>query len=196
MALGVITLAGMFGGYPLMDAPAQRIAEFGLDRLAPTKADRDLETTNVHIYLRQKRYDPLRLQLRLGGTLSRVTGSITQLTGSFEEGTLREETLPSPAWGIGPSAEAKFALLRTAPATLDLDFSAAVLLYDRDFPAGGKRYNGMFQIGPSVTFPLDSGSAFSLGYRWMHVSNGHSLGPENPAYEARGVTLRYRLVLG
>jgi lipid A 3-O-deacylase len=196
MALGVLTLAAMFGGYPLMDAPAQRIAEFGVDRLAPTKADRDLDTTDVHLYLRQKQYDPLRLQLRLGATLSRVTGSITQLTGSLEEGTLREETLSSPAWGIGPSAEARFALLRGAPASLDLDFSAAVLLYDRDFPAGGKRYNGMFQIGPSLTFALGSGAAFSLGYRWMHVSNGRDLGLDNPAYDARGVTLRYRLALG
>lgn len=73
--------------------------------------------------------------------------------------------------------------------------STAVLIYDRPFPAGGDHYNGMFQIGPSFSFTPARGHTLTLGYRWMHVSNGQGLGAHNPAYEGKGVVLRYQMPL-
>jgi hypothetical protein len=67
-----------------------------------------------------------------------------------------------------------------------------LLIYDRDFPAGGARYNGTFQIGPSLTWQATRADSFSLGYRATHTSNGQGLTAGNPGYDARGVTLRWR----
>jgi lipid A 3-O-deacylase len=192
---GIFILASTFGAYPLIDAPHERISELGIDRLEPTKDDRRITTTNLQVYFLQKRYEPLRLKVRLGAMLTRPTGAITQLFGTWEEGTLHSETLASSAWGAGPSAEARFELLRGERATLNVDLGTALLLYDRPFPAGGDHYNGMFQLGPSVSFTPAPAHTLTLGYRWVHVSNGQGLGPHNPAYEAKGLTLRYQLAL-
>jgi lipid A 3-O-deacylase len=188
---GVLTLLTLFGAFPVLDGPATGIAEVGMDRLAPTHDDRTLQTTNLHFFFTEKSWDPVRLKIRLGGTLSRVTGEITQLTGSFEDGTLRTERFDSPAWGVGPVAEARFDAWRARRMTLSADLSAGLMLYDRAFPAGGEHYNGMFQIGPTVTWELDRSYRVSVGYRWMHVSNGRGPGPDNPSYEAGGMMLRF-----
>jgi lipid A 3-O-deacylase len=155
-------------------------------------ADRHINTTNAHLYLLQKSYAPVNLKLRLGITATRPTGSIDHLVGSLDEGTLRSETFRSLAWGIGPAAEAAFELLRGSRTTLNIDLSAAGILYDRRFPEGGDHYNGMFQAGPSLSYSPSPGNTLTLSYRWMRVSNGQGEGSHNPAYEAKGVTLRYQ----
>lgn len=187
---GVLTIVSLFGAFPLIPGQPERFLEVGVDRLAPTKDDRPLDTLNLQAFLFEKRYAPLRLQLRVGATVTRVTGHIVQLEGSFEEGTLREVRLDSPAWGLGPVAEARFDVWHAGPLELAIDVSTGVMLYDRSFPAGGEHYNGMFQAGPTVRYALGNDYDLSIGYRWMHVSNGRGLGPRNPAYEAKGFALR------
>ena len=185
MAWGLLTLAGLFGGYALADAPSTHIHDFGLDRFEPLHANRQLHLTNAHAYLRERRFENWPLTLRLGLVAQHARGEITQLTDS-----LSEQTLDSPGHGLGVSAEARLRVW----GGFHLDASAAPMLYDRRFPAGGTHYNGMFQAGPSFSWPMGSGQ-WTLGARWLHISNGRGLGPDNPSTEGRGLVLRYQLPL-
>lgn len=193
--IGTLIIGGLFAGYGLLDGPATSIREIGIDRLTQdVKRDRHINTTNVHLFLREREWAPLNLKLKLGLTVSRATGSIEQLQGSFEAGTLRSVTLDSPGWGVGPMAEAQFKLFEMGRLSGSLDATAGVLLYDRKFPAGGDRYNGMGQIGPSLSWQTGNGDrtgAITAGWRQMHVSNGQGMNAGNPSYESRGWTLRY-----
>lgn len=125
----------------------------------------------------------------MGLTLSRATGHITQLAGSWEEGTLRTEILDSPAWGIGPGVELQYDLLNLATGRLHMDLGAALQIHDRRFPAGGDHYNGLFRIGPAWSQSWGDGRSFTVGWRWMHLSNGQGPGPHNPSTEGRGLVL-------
>lgn len=185
--LGVLSLVTLFGGYALTDAPPMPLAEFGVDRLAPIHADRQIHTTSLQWRGREKQLADGRVSLRLGATASRATGWIEQLGPG---GGLR---MDSPGWGAGPAIDGRLDLLRAGAWTLRAEASAAVLLYDRRFPAGGDYYNGMFQFGPGLGWRLPGGGEVDLGWRWMHVSNGQGLTPRNPSYEARGLSLRLRM---
>ena len=164
--------------------------EIQADSLDPTKADRRLETINVHALLREVRFDTLPLAVPFGVTLSRVTGFITQLEGDFNRGTLHEQASESSAWGIGPVVQQRVKVLRWSAFTLRADLGEGALWYNRDFPYGGRRYNFMLQAGPTIGYAPATGCLrASIGYRWMHVSNGGGLGPQNPSYGAAGVML-------
>jgi lipid A 3-O-deacylase len=164
--------------------------EVQVESLHPTKADRRLETIDVHVLLGEKRFDVLPLALRFGVTLSRVTGFITQLEGDFNRGALHEQTFASSAWGLGPVAQQRLQLLRWEVFTLGADLGESVLWYNDDFPSGGRRYNFMLQAGPTINYaPAKGCLRLSIGYRWLHVSNGSGLGPQNPSYSAAGAVL-------
>ena len=164
--------------------------EIQVDSLDPTKADRRLETINVHALVGEARFDPLPVAVPFGVTLSRVTGFITQLEGDFNRGTLHEQTFASSAWGLGPVAQQRLQLLRWEVFTLRADLGEGVLWYNDDFPSGGRRYNFMLQAGPTINYaPAKGCLRLSIGYRWLHVSNGSGLGPQNPSYSAAGAVL-------
>lgn len=184
--LGLVSLLTLFGGYAVSDAPAEAVQVFGIDRLAPLHADRQIHTSSLQWRGREKSLVDGRVSLRLGATLSRATGHITQ------PGAAGPVLSDSPAWGLGPAVEGRLAVLEHAGWRLGLEGSAAVLLYDRRFPAGGDRYNGMFQFGATLGHRLPGGGQIEAGWRWMHVSNGQGLGPQNPSYEARGLSLRWQ----
>lgn len=185
MAWGLLTLAGLFGGYTLADVPSHRIQEFGLDHFEPLHANRQIDLVNASAYLREKRFEGWPLTLRLGVVAQHARGEITQLSD-----TLSQQTLDSPGHGLGVSAEARLRVWKG----LHLDASATPMLYDRRFPAGGTYYNGMFQAGPSFSWEMGAGR-WTLGARWLHISNGRGLGPDNPSTEGRGLVLRYQLPL-
>lgn len=192
---GVALLIGMFTTYGLTDNPARSIVDVGVDHLRPTKDDRQIKTTNLNAFLLEKRFESVPLTLKLGGMLSHSTGSITQLTGSWDAGTLRSETMKSPGNGIGPAVEASLRLWqgesRWKP-TLTADVLTGLLIYDRRFPAGGDFYNGTFQAGPSIKFQPGREDIIHLGYRITHTSNGQGLSANNPGYNAQGLTLRWQ----
>ncbi|MBV8210580.1 MAG: hypothetical protein JO133_11015 [Burkholderiaceae bacterium] len=169
-------------------APLALAPELQVEVLHPTKHDRDLKTINLRGFIAAKRFDAIPLSLNFGVTLSRVTGTITQLVGDFNQGTLHGETFASPAWGFGPTVQPRFELLHYAGLTVRADFSGSFLWYNHDFPSGGRRYNFMWQAGPTLAYaPPSSCLRLSAGYRlWMHVSNGTGLGPRNPSYEGAG----------
>lgn len=190
--LGTVFLLGLFGGYVAADEPPQHVAAIEVQAVRPAKANRQLDMTLLDWQFREKRLWDDRLRLGLGATLMHASGHITQLTGSLDDGSLRELRLASPGWGLGPSIGASLRAPISPAVSVSLDVKGAVLLHDRAFPAGGKRYNGLIEGGPSLHWRLDGGSELSFGARWLHLSNGQGLGAHNPSYDGRGVSLRYR----
>ena len=103
---------------------------------------------------------------------------------------VHEQASESSAWGIGPVVQQRVKVLRWSAFTLRADLGEGALWYNRDFPYGGRRYNFMLQAGPTIGYAPATGCLrASIGYRWMHVSNGGGLGPQNPSYGAAGVML-------
>jgi hypothetical protein len=194
--LGPLTLLGLFGGALFGGDGPQPVRAYEVQQIQPTKPDRQLTLTNASWYFAKTAVVDERLDIRLGATATRARGSITQLQGRYEEGTLRSEVLESPAWGLGPTASASLKLVDFDTTRVNLDASGSVMLYDRRFPAGGSRYNGMLQVGPSVTAQLRPGRSLSGGVRWTHISNGQGLGAHNPSFDGRGVFLLYERELG
>lgn len=194
--LGQLTLLGLFGGALFGGEEPQRVQGVELQHIRPTKAERQLELTNASWFFARKPIIEDRLDLRLGATATRATGSITQLLGSHEEGTLRSVVLASPAWGLGPTVSANLKLAELGLVRLNLDASGSLMLYDRGFPSGGSHYNGMVQAGPSLSLDLAKGRNLSAGVRWTHISNGQGLGAHNPSFDGRGFYVQLERPLG
>lgn len=196
IGLGPLTLLGLFGGALLGGDGPQPVRAFEVQEIRPTKSNRQLELTNVSWFFTSTAVVEDRLDVKLGATATRARGSITQLQGRYEDGTLRSEVLDSPAWGIGPTASGSWRLVEHKAARLNLDASGSVMLYDRGFPAGGSWYNGMLQAGPSLSASLGPGRSLTGGIRWVHISNGQGLGAHNPSFDGRGVFVQYERALG
>jgi len=73
-----------------------------------------------------------------------------------------------------------------------LDVCGAFILYDEEFPAGGEHYNFMWRAGPTLSYSFGHAYGIGVSYRWMHVSNGQGLTPNNPSYEAKGIGIQLR----
>lgn len=189
--LGTLTLIGLFGGFALGDADGPRRDALELQHFRPVHADRSLALSNATWYLDRRTLFDERLQLSLGATVSRATGHIVQLSGDIQDGSLRQQTLPSDAWGIGPTVGASLVLAQARTLSLSLDVAGSLMLYDRDFPAGSSRYNGMLQAGPTLAWQGADARQWSLGARWLHLSNGQGSGAHNPGYDGHGLSLRY-----
>ena len=190
--LGQATLLALFGGALHGGDATERMSAFEIQQFAPIHADRQIELTNASWFFAEQHHFGGRLTLKLGASASRARGGIEQLTGSFEDGTLRTQVLDSPAWGVGATVSAGLRLGQAGRATWALESSGSLMLYDRGFPNGGTRVNGMLQAGPSVAWDLGRGRSVTLGARWTHISNGQGLGPHNPSYEGGGLHVRYQ----
>ncbi len=162
-----------------------------LEELRPIRRNRQIHTTNLHFLFRMKSFDIGDFKLYGGLTVSRARGTISYRTGSFEAGTLKDETFDSAATGAGPVLAARVELARSGNVSASLDGSAGVLLYDRDFPAGASRYDFMFRYGPTLSYRLDDRQDLSVTLRGMHVSNGQGFNPHNPEYNAIGVGVQF-----
>ena len=159
----------------------------GLQELDATGNDRHIRTVNLDLFFHTDRFRKFEHLKFYGGlTVSRASGTITQITGSLEAGTLGNTTFDSAATGVGPILAARAEFLRREHLSAAVDGSAGVLLYDRDFPAGGSRYEFMWRIGPALSYRMNDRDTLSLTYTAMHVSNGQGKGPHNPTYNATG----------
>lgn len=172
------------------DLPKRSALQVGIEYLAPLEASRDIDTLNVNALYNVKTFEVIGLSLSAGGTVTYAKGDITQTEGELSEGTLREVTYDTEAVGIGPVVLADLRLWRFDGLSLQVDASAGVIAYDRDFPAGGDRYNFMWRVGPVLQFTVDTGMLACIGWLWMHVSNGQGTGPQNPSYDAGGLSLQ------
>ncbi len=160
------------------------------DYLFPLEDDRDLHTLNLHAYLPVKTFKSGRASLLAGVTATFVNGEITQTTGKVSDGSFKEVASSSDAVGLGPAVWVDLDLLRYKTAALHLEGSFGFIVYDQDFPAGGDWYNFMWRVGPIVRYEIYRSASISIGWQWMHVSNGQGSGPQNPSYDAHGATLQ------
>jgi len=159
---------------------------FGVEYLIPTDTDRNIKTININGYFLLFEIDNLNMRFYTGVTGSYATGEITQLEGELEEGTLREVNFNNTAFGIGPSLLVDVGFFYIQNFSFHLNGSGSFVFYNKDFPAGGDRYNFMWRAGPVIEYKLNDDQKIGISYQWAHVSNGQGFGPQNPSYDAQG----------
>ena len=162
-----------------------------LQELGPVERARKIRTTNLDFLFRIRRFDIPDFKFYGGLTVSHSRGTITRRTGSFQAGTLMDETLDSTATGAGPVLAIRAEFARSGNVSASLDGSAGVLLYDRDFPARASRYEFMFRYGPTLSYRLNDRQVLSLTLRGMHISNGQGINGHNPQYNAAGLGVQF-----
>lgn len=160
----------------------------------PAKRDRNITTININAYYPVKDLNARGLSVYAGLTATHAYGDIIQLEGDLGLGTLREVQYDNVATGAGPVILTDLCLLSSDQFSLKLDASGGIIFYNKDFPAGGDRYNFMWRAGPVLNLTVGDGQNMGIGYRWMHVSNGQGLGPQNPSYDAQGFSLQYSFI--
>jgi hypothetical protein len=154
----------------------------------PTKSDRPIQSGFVNV-VSGLEWVPGHLAFLGGVTTTGAEGYILQYNAQFQN--VRYDTA---ALGIGPMFLLSWAPLHMGRVSLALDAVGAIVFYDTHFPAGGDIYNFTWRLGGAVAVRIVPTISLSAGGRWMHVSNGQGLGPQNPSYEGAGfhlgVTLR------
>jgi len=164
---------------------------YSIEYLSPTEDDRDIETINVDYNSLITTFDKLNLSTYWSVTATYATGSITQLEGDINAGTLKEVQFDNSAFGIGPGLLLNFRLIEFSGMSLHLNGSGNLIIYSERFPAGGEYYNFMWRGGPVVRYNLGKSKSIGFSYQVSHVSNGQGLSSKNPSYDARGFALRY-----
>jgi hypothetical protein len=159
--------------------------------LAPTEESRDIKTINIDFNYLLTQVKKVSLSIYLGLTATYATGSITQLEGSIEAGTLREAHYDNSAFGLAPGLLASFQLWSRNNFSIHLNGSGSFVVYNKEFPAGGDFYNFMWRVGPSLEYDIGKSKVLGIGYQWAHISNGQGVGPQNPSYNAWGIILRF-----
>ena len=162
-----------------------------IEYLTPTEKSRDIRTINVNYGFFLTEVDKLNLPIYVGFTATYATGNITQLEGSLESGTLREVHYDNSAFGLGPVLWNNIRLGGNNRLSISLDGSGGLIVYHKEFPAGGAHYNFMWRGGPALRYDIDKSKSLDVGYLWAHVSNGQGIGAQNPSYNAGGITLRF-----
>lgn len=152
--------------------------------LWPTKPDRPIRTVTADVGVGRVLSAPLGLTIGVGLTATWASGHIYQLNDA-----LGTDTLETSAFGLGPSVRLAIMPLRLGRVSLGAEASAGLIFYSERFPAGGEYYNGMLRVGPSLSVALGEADRLTVAGKWMHVSNGQGLVPENPSYEALGLSI-------
>jgi len=174
------------------DMPSGSNTKFiSIEYLAPTKNDRDINTTNIDINFLFAKADKINLKIYFGLVATYATGSITQLEGSIEDGDLREVNFDNSAFGLGPGLLASFQLWSSHKFSVYLNGSGNFVVYNKKFPAGGDYYNFMWRAGPAFEYQLGNSNAIGVGYNWAHISNGQGVDQKNPSYDAKGIMLKF-----
>lgn len=154
----------------------------------PTKSDRPIQSGFVNV---AGGLEWLRGHLAfLGGVTSTgADGYILQYNAQLQN--VRYDTA---ALGVGPMFKVSWAPLTVGRVSLALSVVGSLIVYDTHFPVGGDIYDFSWRLGGEVAVRIVPTIALVAGSRWMHVSNGQGLGPQNPSYEGAGfflgVTLR------
>ncbi len=126
-------------------------------------------------------------------TATFASGEITQLEGELNQGTLHDVVYSSDAVGIGPGVLTSLHLWQIGKLSLNLEGAGSFIIYNRDFPAGGDWYNFMWRGGPVLKYSIYQDHEIGLGFKWMHVSNGQGIGPQNPSYDGQGLNIQYSI---
>jgi len=167
-------------------------SEIGVEYLAPTDNDRNIQTINLRFSHLLKRIEKNGLQILAGGLFTYADGNISQLEGELESGTLRKINYNNTAIGLGPGVTLRSSLALTPDLTFSIHGSAYFVLYNKRFPAGGDYYNIMWRVGPRFGYSFGGNRAVSLSFLKVHVSNGQGVNSGNPSYDAQGVSFSVR----
>lgn len=175
--------ASLLAGFPMCplvaQAPNPIAASWSVEYLAPTKADRRIQTVSADLGLAYTLSTRHQVAVGLSLTPTYAVGHIFQL-----DSTLQRVRYETSALGIGPTVRLRALPIPLGPIRLGVEGSAGLLLYTERFPAGGDYYNGMLRAGPIAGITVSPSTRLLLSAKWTHVSNGQGLGPFNPSYEA------------
>lgn len=155
--------------------------ELDWDYLTPTAKSRNLDTVSLHIL--DKISETKNRSVYRGITITRPYGNIIP--------DRQAQTQDSSTVGIGPILMVRNEKFHSGKLTVAVDMSGGLIFYDKKFPAGGEHYNFMWRIGPQFIYKFTPASSISIGYIFMHVSNGLHSEIHNPSYNAHGVSLGF-----
>lgn len=151
-----------------------------VEYLKEYKESPGIATTTVDLFYPIGAIEDLNLALYTGLTATEATD--TQKNATYER-TVR---------GIGPNVFATVDLMHWKDISFLFDASGAFLFYNKEFPAGGEKYNFVWRVGPTLAYSFADTYSIGISYRWMHVSNGQN--NNNPGYEATGFGLKFSKV--
>ncbi len=171
-------------GQNLKVAKITQLMEIGIEYLAPTKLERQIETTSLNLLYGSERHGRFPFTLQFGLTATYAWGNITQLDASFSKVTTENNAL-----GMGSIFVTRFELLSLKKFSISPFFSGGIILYSENFPHGGNIYNFIWRYGGIFHFQLNNSIKLNLAGKWMHVSNGQGLNHSNPSYEGKGIEI-------
>jgi hypothetical protein len=159
-----------------------------LEYYLPTKRERPIYSTFANCVVGAELWRGV-LSLAAGVTSTVAWGSITQWDENF-----RDVRYDTTAAGLGPIFLIRIAPFGVGAFGVVLDLLGGLVAYSVRFPPGGDLYNFTWRMGGALVARMTDNLFFTAGIRWMHVSNGQGLGPQNPSYEGVGfpVDLMYR----
>ncbi len=184
--VSAMILAAMLAGPPHQDRPLEPRWPLLVDVAASYYLPTDFESRPIHSMFATAGIGTSFTRDRRVAAFGALTataawGHIIQLDDDFEE--VRFDTV---AGGAGPGFLLRGVPLSRRLVLLRLEVAVSLVLYAPNFPPGGDVYNFASQLGGSIAFRLRPHLVLGIGVRWMHVSNGRGLGPQNPAYEGVG----------
>jgi opacity protein-like surface antigen len=156
----------------------------------PTHSSRRVHSAFLNAAIGAEVVRPLRLYALAGLTFTFADGDIVQWNDSFEDVRYRAR-----AAGLGPMFLLRAMPVQLGRLSIGAEMVGAILLYSSRFPPGGDIYNFTWRFGGAVGYQLTERLQLTVGMRWMHVSNGQGLGPQNPSYEAIGFPIALSLEL-
>ncbi len=137
--------------------------------------ERNINTASVHILNRTSEKKGI-------STYEGIT-----ITHQYGHTIIDKEKRNCSAIGIGPTYMIRIHKNISNKLESTLDMSGSLIVYNKAFPADGRAYNFMWRIGPRFIYNMGHNSSISIGYFFMHVSNG--LKRHNPGYNGTGFSL-------
>jgi len=172
--------------------PSKSKFGIGAEYLAPTKYNDKIQTVSMHAVFWKQYFKNISILINPGITTTYAWGYTADLT--LNAGAGGETNHKTSAFGIGPVLQLDYAPIHIKRFSVVIEASGGFILYSNRFPYGGDIYNFMFRAGPSIAYKIAPNYFVKTGYLWMHVSNGKGMGPQNPYYEAHGITLSLVIV--
>ncbi len=156
--------------------------ECGIEYLAPTNSNRQIDTWSGNLFAGVQFFEKCPLRIYGGLTMTHANGEQLddQKTGVVYYNNVA---------GAGPVCHMRFEPFIYKGLSFSGDASGGIIFYTEDFPVGGDFYNFMWRRGFSLNYHFNNMFALNLNFKWMHVSNGQGLGPQNPSYEGKGFGL-------
>lgn len=152
-----------------------------MEHYTPTHAHRHVNSIFHNVLVGIEAVRVIHLSISGGLTFTSAWGDIVQPGENDRDTTYRADAI-----GLGPAFLLRCVPLQVGRFAVGAEILGSLIFYDRHFPPGGDLYNLSWRLGGSASFRIDDHLRLVAGARWMHVSNGQGLGPQNPSYEGLG----------